>query len=90
MTTTNKELIEKKLRGTEFIIGGFNDKMEQLTPANLKKVIDNMTFGTTDIDVKISRKPFVVEVAHVDNEIDFSILSKEEYIGRYGNERYES
>lgn len=89
MAKTNKEIVIDKLKGTEFTLGGFNDKMELLNKNNLKKVTDNMGYGSTDVDVFINRKPFVVEIFHVDNEIDFGILSKDEYISRYGNERYE-
>lgn len=85
---TNKERIEKLLKGTEFSLGGFNDKMEDLNNINFKKIIDNMLYGSTDVDVTINRKPFVVEISHVDNEIDFGIISKAEYISRYGDERY--
>jgi hypothetical protein len=86
---TNKKRIEKVLSGTEFTLGGFNDKLEKLNPANLKKVMDDMLYGSTDVDVFINRKPFVVEVSHVDNEIDFGIITKAEYINRYGDERYD-
>jgi hypothetical protein len=86
---TNKQRVEKALKGTEFTLGGFNDKLEGLNPSNLKKVIGDMMYGSTDVDVFINRKPFVVEISHIDNEIDFGILSKSEYINRYGNERYE-
>lgn len=86
---TNEERIQKKLEGTEFIMGGFNDKMELLNIGNLKKVMKDMLYGSTDIDVFVNRKPYVVEVSHVDNEIDFGIITKEEYINRYGSERYD-
>jgi hypothetical protein len=85
---TNRERIEKKLNGTGFKLGGFNDKLELLNASNLKKVADNMLYGSTDVDVSINRKPFVVEISHVDDEIDFGIISKSEYINRYGDERY--
>lgn len=87
---TNEQRIKKALKGTEFILGGFNDNMEKLNASNLKKVMNEMTYGSTDVDVFINRKPFVVEISHVDNEIDFGIISKAEYINRYGNERYEN
>lgn len=86
---TNKMVILNKLKGTEFTLGGFNHNMELLNTANLKKVVDSMLHGSTDVDVSVNRKPFVVEVSHVDNEIDFGIISKSEYISRYGNERYD-
>ena len=43
----------------------------------------------TDVKVSINRKPYVVEIATVDNEKDFSVLSKAEYINRYGSEFFE-
>lgn len=87
----NKVRIENKLKGTEFTLGCFTRNMELLNTANLKKVVDVMLHGSTDVDVSINRKPFVVEIFHVDNnEIDFGIISKSEYINRYGDERYDN
>lgn len=85
---TNKQRIERKLKDTQFKMGGYNSNLELLNASNLKKVIDNMLHGSTDVDVSINRKPFVIEIYHVDDEIDFGIISKQTYINRYGSERY--
>ena len=87
---TNKQRLENLIKGTEFIMGGYNDNMELLKASELKKVEEMMFYGSCDVDVRINRKPFVVEINHVDNEIDFGIISKEEYISRYGDERYDN
>lgn len=83
---TNKEIIEIKANKDGLVIGCWDDKMESLNKKELQKVLDSMEY---DVDVKIGRKLHVVEIDVVDNEIDFSVLTKGEYINRYGDERWE-
>ena len=89
---TNKEKLEEAIKREHegMIMGGCNDKIELLNKTNIDKVIKGLSYGgSTDVDVYINRKPHVVEISHVDNEIDFGVITKEEYINRYGDERYE-
>lgn len=89
---TNKEILNKKLLklDSELSIGVVNDNINLLNKPNLNKVIDELDNGySTDVDVFLNRKAHVVEICFVDNEVDFLLISKEDYIGRYGNERYE-
>lgn len=81
--------IEKKL-GAGFTIGCYTESvMDKLSKKELDKVIASIYGDSTDVDVQIRRKPYVVEVSFVDNEVDFVAITREEYIRRYGNERYE-
>lgn len=86
---TNRERIEKKLEKMEYVIGGYDKDMEKLSQAELKKVLDSIYGDSTDVDVKIRGKLHVVEIAVVDDEMDFNILTQAEYISRYGDERWD-
>lgn len=85
---SNREIIEKKLIEKGYKLGCWSALMELLPKKQLEKVIENM-FYQEDTDVTIRRKLYVVEIDEVDGEIDFSVLSKEEYISRYGDERWD-
>lgn len=85
----NKELIKSIVEEKGYVLGIYQKGMQNLNRSNLKKVIERMFEDSTDIDVYINRRPHVVEVVRVDREIDFHILTKNEYIGRYGNQRWE-
>lgn len=86
---TNRDKIQKALG--EEKIGCYDKRINDLTAANLKKVIDALSYGSdTDVDVCINRKRYVVEIQRDGlDEVDFYIMTKTEYINRYGNERYE-
>lgn len=85
---THKESIEKELKQKNFILGNYDNKLETISKYTLKKIIGAFHYESTDIDITINRKKYVVEVSVVDNEVDFNILSKDEYISRYGDERW--
>jgi hypothetical protein len=84
----NKEKLEKEIQKEGMKIGCYSDLMEKLSQKEFKKVFDNI-WGYSDTDVKINRKEYVVQIDNVDDEVDFTIITKSEYINRYGNERYE-
>lgn len=86
---TNRENIKDKLINIGYELGGYNcliNKVEGKDLVNLLSVLDE---EATDIDVKINNREYVIELVTVDMEKYFSILTKEEYINRYGNERYD-
>lgn len=85
---TNKEVIEKKLATEGLELGCWDNKMEQLDAKALREVVSNMIWAE-DTDVMIKGKLHVVEIDEVDGEIDFSVLTQEEYISRYGDERWD-
>lgn len=86
---SNKMKIRKVVRQLGCEIGCWNGVMELLNEKELDKVLANIKFDK-DTDVKIDKKDYVVEIDTVDKEVDFSILTKEEYIDRYGDERYDN
>jgi hypothetical protein len=84
----NKAEIQKVASELGLVIGCYDDMLNDLTMKELKKVLENIEFQA-DTDVSIKRKKHVVEIDIVDNEVDFSVLTKAEYIDRYGDERWE-
>jgi hypothetical protein len=85
---SNRKKLEIIIHAEGMKIGCYSDLMENLNKKEFQKVLDNV-WGYADTDVKINRKDFVVQIDNVDDEVDFTIISKSEYINRYGNERYE-
>ena len=94
---TNKELIEARVSklkeeyqsDNDFILSGYPKEFDRLTKKEFSKVLDAIGPDYTDIDVAIKGRNYVVEITCVDNEIGFGWLTREEYVSRYGNERYE-
>lgn len=85
---TNKQRIEEKLRKEGFIIGCYDKQLDKLNYNNIKKVLDDIPFGSTDIQVSLNRKKYIVEVSDVDNEYDFKMTAKNTYLDRYGDDEY--
>ncbi len=84
----NKEKIQTEADRLNLKIGTWNKKIEALSEKELSKVIVAMEYQN-DVDILYLRRRYVVEIDIVGNEIDFSVLSREEYINRYGSDRYE-
>ena len=80
---TNKQIIIEKIKSEGYDIGIYDKFIDKLNKTNLKKVLDNIRY-TSDTKICIDRKPFIVEISEVDNEIDFNVLTLKEYQYRYG------
>lgn len=85
---TNKQRIEEKLRKEGFIIGCWDKSIDRLNYNNIKKVLDDIPFGSTDIQVSYNRKKYIVEVSDVDNEYDFKMIEKNIYLDKYDDDEY--
>jgi hypothetical protein len=79
----NKDHIEKVVNKLGLSIGCYDKLVDSLTVKELNKVLENIEYQT-DTEVKINRKKHVVEIDIVEKEVDFNLLTKEEYIDRYG------
>lgn len=73
----------------------YSTKLDELTYDNRRKVLDVLSvigFGeSTDVDVFLNRVPYVVEITFIDypeRQIDLQMITRENYINRYGEERY--
>lgn len=84
-----KERIQEYLVSKELNLGCYDKTLEKLPESELQKVLENAPYQA-DTDVLINKKPHVVEIDIVDDEVDFSVLTKSEYISRYGSERYDN
>jgi hypothetical protein len=80
----NKLEIQQKLMGVGLLLGTYNSKIEKLSKEDLAKILENIEFGSTDIGVTIGAKDYVVEIFHVDNEVDFNLITTREYVLTYG------
>lgn len=86
----NKEKLKEKVKELNYVVGCYDAKIDKLSKKELQRIIDNITGEYTDVPVALDRKSHVAEIAYVDNEIDFSLVSKNDYINRYGREQYEN
>lgn len=86
----NKEKLKEKAKEFNYVIGCYDVKIDKLSKKQLQRIVDNITGDYTDVPVVLDRKEYVVEIAYVDNEIDFSLVSKNDYINRYGREQHEN
>lgn len=80
---TNKEIIINKIKSEGYILGIYDNALNKLNKQNLKKVLDNIKY-VSDTKVFINRKPYIVEISEIDNEIDFNVITLNEYESRYG------
>lgn len=80
---TNKEIIINKIKSEGYTLGIYDNMLDKLNKQNLKKVLGNIKY-VSDTKVFINRKPYIVEISEVDSEIDFSIITLDEYESRYG------
>lgn len=85
---TNKQRIEEKLNKEGFTIGCWDKNIDKLNYNNIKKVLDNLCFGATDVQVSLNRKKYIIEISDVDNEYDFKMTAKNTYLDRYGDDEY--
>ena len=79
----NKQIIETELGKHGLTLGIYHDKINELHPRPLKRVIEMLDYGSNDVRVTIKGARHVVEIAHVDSEVDVMILPYAEYKNRY-------
>lgn len=79
----NKEVIINKIKSEGYTLGIYDNTLDKLNKQNLKKVLDNIKY-VSDTKVFINRKPYIVEISEIDSEIDFNVITLDEYESRYG------
>lgn len=84
---TNKEILSREVGKIGYTLGCYDTDLETISKHALKKVIDNIDQEYTDVEISVNRKKYIVEIATVDNEKDFSLISKRDYINKYGNNK---
>lgn len=85
---TNRDRISEKLSKEGFTIGCWDKQLDKLNYNNIKKILDDIPFGATDIQVSLNRKKYIVEVSDVDNEYDFKMTAKTSYLNKYDDDEY--
>ena len=85
----NRERLIKTISQFGYSLSIYDHTIDKLSSRMINKIIKSFMGDSTDIDVTLNKKPCVVEMSVVDNEVDMAMLTKEQYINRYGNERWE-
>ena len=85
----NRERLIKTISQFGYSLSIYDHAIDKLNTKMINKIIKSFMGDSTDIDVTLNRKPCVVEMSVVDDEVDITMLTKEQYINRYGNERWE-
>ena len=85
----NRERLIKTISQFGYSLSIYDHIIDKLSSRMINKITNSFMGDSTDIDVTLNRKPCVVEMSVVDNEVDITMLTKEQYITRYGNERWE-
>jgi hypothetical protein len=80
----NKGLIKQKLMSIGYSLGCYDPEIEKISKDDLTKILDNLEFGSTDLGVIIDGNEYIIEIYHVDNEVDFKIITQKEYAKTYG------
>ncbi len=82
----NLELMKKESDKLGYIIGCWNREINKLSKSNIQILIEKIKYGSdTDVKLRHNNKDIVVEIAFVDNEIDFSLKDYIEYL-EFGEE----
>ena len=82
----NLELMKKESEKRGYIIGCWSKEINKLSKSNIQVLIEKIKYGSdTDIKLRHKNKDVVVEIAFVDNEIDFTLKDYIEYL-EFGEE----
>ena len=83
---TNKTVIENKVAELGLVLGSYDNDLERLSKKAINEVAESLFGDSTDIVVKVRGTYYVVECAVCDNECDFTLYTKHEYLDKYGDE----
>lgn len=82
---TNKQYIQSVLNERGLQVGCYSEGMDTLSKRSLNRVLeasDGLEY--TDVPVTVKGKKMIVEVATVDNEQDYRLISASAYRNQYG------
>lgn len=65
-------------------IGCYDSAMDLLSPDAMAQIIPQLPYGSQDIVVTHQQQPYVVELYEVENELDFNLITAEDYELLYG------
>ena len=82
----NKEEKVHYPNSQDYTIGCYTDMIDKISKKELNKLIKKISLGDyTDVDIKCGGIDYVVEICYVDDEVDLVMLTKSDYISRYGD-----
>lgn len=86
---SNVELLEKAIEKFNFNLGIVAKEIADLEKSQIYKIIQNITGDDTDVKVYLGKKAYIVEISWVTgtpdgDEVDFNMISLNEYENRYG------
>ena len=80
---TNLERVCEKAFKEGYMVGCYDNKVNELNATNLRKVLAAIRYQE-DVKVFINRKPYIAQLDEVDGYIDFDIITLAEYENRFG------
>ena len=96
MAKNNKKLIENRIEelnnkfGYNLKLDIYDSSIDKISAKVLKYELNNFSGDSTDIDLVTRGKIYVMEImVNDDEEVDTELLTQEEYISRYGDERWD-
>ena len=78
----NKKIISDRLGYRGYEIGCYTELINELSIRSINRITRYVDY-LQDTKVSINKKIYVVQIDKVDNDIDFVMITKEEYISRY-------
>lgn len=92
---TNKEIIEKRIaalnkEGYELILTSYDKDIDKAAKKALTEALEDFGGDSGDIKIMIRKKPYILEMAVCDGEVDAAIYSLAEYAAKYGDEYLEA
>lgn len=84
MNLSHRVKLEEKLKSEKLTIGCYDKAIDGLSEKEFIKVLEKVEYGSGDVQVILNNQPYVVEIYHVDNEVDFELISESDYETQYG------
>lgn len=78
------EIIKQHVEALGYKLWCFNPQINDISRRSLEKVLDNIEYEV-DTKVYIKRKPYIVEINIIGNEVDLDICTLDYYNSNYGN-----
>lgn len=96
MAKNNRKLIESRIEelnnkfGYNLKLDIYDSSIDKISAQVLNYELHNFSGDSTDIDLVTRGKIYVMEImVNDDEEVDTELLTQEEYIDRYGDERWD-
>ena len=96
MVKNNRKLIENRIEelnnkfGYNLKLDIYDSSIDKISAKVLNYKLNNFSGDSTDIDLVTRGNIYVMEIiVNDDEEVDTELLTQEEYIDRYGDERWD-